>query len=184
VLLLGSGPGAARHRAALEKYIIRHKPVVLALNTQATVDQALIDIRLASHPVRLMADYRVHATLAQPLITPVKMLPPQILQALRDKKLLNFGMSVQNGTFDALERHCVIPTSLVAAYALAVATSGDATRITVAGFDGYEPGDLRNEEMRALLELYLSDESRPPIVSITPTVFNVLESHSVYGMIR
>ena len=61
VLILGTGPGVAAHRPALESYIRRARPLVLALNTQSAVSPELIDLRIACHPVRLRADAEAHA---------------------------------------------------------------------------------------------------------------------------
>ena len=51
VLILGSGPGAAAHRSAVEAFVRRESPLVLALNTQSAIAEDLIDLRIASHPV-------------------------------------------------------------------------------------------------------------------------------------
>ena len=75
VIILGAGPGVAMHRAAIQSYINHANPIVLALNTQSEIDIELIDLRVACHPVRLLADAERYATLPQPLITPVSMLP-------------------------------------------------------------------------------------------------------------
>ncbi len=95
VLLLGTGPGVAEHRVALENYIKTYKPVVVALNTQSGVAQSLIDVRVACHPIRLLADCEAHTQLPQPLITPASMLPKDVITALKDKTLLDYGLSVK-----------------------------------------------------------------------------------------
>lgn len=87
VLLLGTGPGVACHRGALESYIRDHKPLVLALNTQCALDAELIDLRVACHPVRLLADCDAHTRLPQPLITPYSMLPADVREALMNKEV-------------------------------------------------------------------------------------------------
>lgn len=56
VLILGSGPGVAAHASTLEAYVRRAQPLVVALNTQSAIDASLIDLRIACHPVRLLAD--------------------------------------------------------------------------------------------------------------------------------
>src|SRR5690606_21061348 len=147
VLILGTRPGVESHRAALESYIERTRPLVLALNTQSAIAPALIDLRAACHPVRLMADCEVHSGLPQPLITPVSMLSEDLRNGLKGKKLLDFGLGVEPGVFEFRDTSCLIPSSYVLAYALAVAASGKARRILMAGFDGYLAGDPRNEEM-------------------------------------
>lgn len=60
VLLLGTGPGVANHRTAIESFIRKYRPLVVALNTQSAIDATLIDYRVACHPVRLLADCEAH----------------------------------------------------------------------------------------------------------------------------
>lgn len=181
VLLLGTGPGVARHRAALESYIRRQKPLVLALNTQSALDADLIDLRVACHPVRLLADCEAHTRLPQALITPYSMLPDDVRNALAGKEILDFGLSVQADTFAFAENYCTLPTSLVVAYALAVAASGGANRILMAGFDGYGADDPRAKEMNSVLECYSKGRAAIPLVSITPTRYGI-NSYSVYSL--
>lgn len=180
VLILGTGPGAAAHKVALESYIRRARPVVIAMNTQEAIDKDLIDLRVASHPVRLMADAEQHARQSQPLITPASMLPPDLRAALSQKELLDFGLGVSPGSFEFHNQHCLSPTSLVLAYALAVATSGKARRILMAGFDGYPAGDPRNDETAGVLDAYFQHSDALELLAITPTRHR-LTSVSLYS---
>lgn len=183
VLILGTGPGIAAHRAAIERYIRQHKPFVLALNTQTAIEPSLIDVRAACHPVRLLADCAAHLQLPQPLITPASMLPVTVREALGGKALLDFGLSVAADTFAFMPDHCVLPTALVVAYSLAVATSGGAKNILLAGFDGYAAEDPRNREMDALVKLYLGSTGALPLVAVTPTKY-AIDGRSIYAMVQ
>jgi 4-hydroxy 2-oxovalerate aldolase len=180
VLVLGTGPGVARHRAALERYIRDKKPLVLALNTQSAIDSELIDLRVACHPVRLLADCEAHTRLPQPLITPYSMLPSDVRKSLAGKEILDFGLTVKPQSFEFADNYCTAPSSLVVVYALAVATSGQAIRILMAGLDGYGADDPRNREMQQLLELYQNAVGALPVAAITPTRY-ALHVKSVYG---
>ena len=182
VLVIGSGPSAKHHCKALENYISASDLIVIALNTQKTVREDLIDIRAASHPVRLLADCATHLSLPQPLVTPYSMLPEHLRGTLEGKKLLDFGITIEPNTFGCNETHCVLPTSLVIAYALAIAVSGKASRILLAGFDGYTADDPRMFEMDKLLSIYQQTKDMPPLLAITPSRYKV-PSTSVYTMI-
>ncbi len=181
VLLLGTGPGVTRHRKALERYIQQEKPLVVALNTQSAIDAGLIDLRVACHPVRLLADCEAHTQLPQPLITPYSMLPADVRDSLANKEVLDFGLNVQAGSFAFAETHCTAPTSLVVAYALAVASSGHAKQVVMAGFDGYSADDPRSREMHQLFEQYQRAENALPMTAITPTRY-AIHSASVYAL--
>lgn len=182
VLILGAGAGVAEHRSALESYVRKNRPVVIALNTQGGIDEELIDLRAACHPVRLMADCEHHVTsLRQPLIVPLSMLPEDMRVALQDKTVLDFGIFLAEG-FEFAKTHCVSPSLLVMAYALAVAGSGRAERVLLAGFDGYAAGDPRNREAEDVLRLLQQAPDSPEVVSITPSRYKHLKQISIYGM--
>jgi 4-hydroxy 2-oxovalerate aldolase len=181
VLILGSGPSAIAHRPAIETYIRRARPLVVALNTQSAIDSLLIDLRIACHPVRLLADVEAYAALPQPLITPASMLPKGLLHELGNRELLDFGLGIESGRFELHDTYCVAPNSLVLAYSLAVSTSGQASRILMAGFDGYAPGDPRNIEIEKMFALFETTFNRPEILAVTPTC-HPLASISIYGL--
>lgn len=180
VLILGTGPSVQEHRIAIEQFIRQHKPFVIALNTQKDLDQQLIDIRAACHPVRLLADCDEHLTLPQPLVTPLSMLPAPIQDKLSTKKVLDFGLNVVPNCFEFNEQYATLPTSLVVAYALAIASSGNAKAVLLAGFDGYGADDPRNAEMDTLIDTYRASSNSKDLVSITPTRYHVKQI-SVYA---
>jgi 4-hydroxy 2-oxovalerate aldolase len=182
ILLLGTGPGVQAYRDALECFINNHKPFVIALNTQTVIDSSLIDARIACHPVRLLADCEEHTRLPQPLITPFSMLPEDVKKSLKNKTIYDYGISVKPETFEYHKEYCIAPSSLVIAYSLAVANSGGAKRIYLAGFDGYGSDDLRNHENNNLFKLYKSNPGSCELISITPTSYE-LDVLSVHAML-
>lgn len=183
VLLLGTGPGAAQHRQALQTYIREYRPLVVALNTQSAIDAELIDLRVACHPVRLLADCETHAQLPQPLITPYSMLPIDVQASLSNKQVLDYGLNIQPDTFSFNPTWCSSPTSLVMAYALAVAASGKASRVLMAGFDGYTGEDPRNQDTNGLLKRYQESAGATPLLSLTPSRYDI-PCQSIYGLLQ
>lgn len=183
VLLLGTGPGAAQHRQALQAYIREYRPLVVALNTQSAIDAELIDLRVACHPVRLLADCEAHAQLPQPLITPYSMLPEDVQASLSSKCVLDYGLNIQPDTFSFNPTWCTTPASLVMAYALAVAASGKAARVLMAGFDGYPGEDPRNQDTNGLLKRYQEAANATPLLSLTPSRYDI-PCQSIYGLMQ
>lgn len=180
VVILGAGPGLSEHSSAVESYIDKYKPVVIAMNTQSTLPESKVDFRIASHPVRLLADCDKHANLPQPLITPLKSLPDDILESLGSKHCLDFGLQVITDKFDVNDTDAVLPNSLVISYALAVAASGRCKQIYLAGFDGFGAADNRTQEMQKVFNLF-TEHTGKAIVSITNTTYDI-PSVSVYGL--
>lgn len=184
ILILGSGPGVAEYKIALEDFIKKRKPLVLALNIQKEIEPSLVNFYIACHPVRLLADIESHSKISKPLIAPVSVLSKSLKKKLGKKKLLDFGIKIEPGKFQFYDKHCIIPNSLVISYALATCISGKMSKIFMAGFDGYQKEDSRNDEVDEMLgNLYKSGVSniRESIIAITPTNFNSMKSKSVYG---
>jgi len=182
VLVLGSGPGVAAHRSALVHYIESRRPLVMAFNTDAVLDDRLVDLRVASHPYRLLSNAAAHLKLPQPLVTPASMLPPPVSDPLEDKEVLDFGLAVRSDTYEFSDRYCILPTSLTVVYALAVAASGRASRILLAGFDGYSADDPRNVEVDHLLAGFSATAGVPELLAITPSRYDVAAG-SVYALV-
>lgn len=182
VLILGTGPGVSVHRAQIETYIRQFKPYVLALNTQASIDNELVDLRVACHPIRLLADIDAHMQFPQPLVTPASMLPKKLRECLTNKTLLDFGLEINPNRFEFSATSCVIPKPLVMAYALALATSGKANHILLAGFDGYPAGDIRNDESAEILSIYEQKAGNGRVYSVTPTRY-AMDRMSIYALV-
>jgi len=183
VLILGAGPSVKQHRHAIESYIKAKHPFVIALNTQKNIDEELINIRAACHPIRLLADCAEHVNLSQPLATPFHMLPEEVKKELKTKETLDFGLTIQVDKFVFEPTTCSLPSSLVVAYALAIATSGKAASIYLAGFDGYSADDLRKKEADDVFSLYQKHPDSLPLQSITPTLYDI-PSMSVYALTK
>jgi 4-hydroxy 2-oxovalerate aldolase len=110
------------------------------------------------------------------------MLPKSLLAKLQGKKLLDFGMSVQASNFRYGDSSCVLPSTLVLGYVLAIAASGHASRILMAAFDGYGADDPRNLDVESLLACYQQLTGVPPLLAITPSRYRIPVT-SVYSMI-
>jgi 4-hydroxy 2-oxovalerate aldolase len=180
VLLLAGGPSMREHGSAVAALKQRLDLVTIAMNIQSPIEDALIDYRIASHPIRMLVDSKYYSELSQPLITPASMLPQELLVKLAGAAICDFGIAVESGQFCFDASHCTVPSFLVAAYALGVATSGGARRIFLAGFDGYDQDDPRNLEMQALVEDYQAAPGALDLISLTPTRYGV-STRSVYA---
>ncbi len=180
VLILGSGPGLKEHKLALEAFIRNSKPFVIALNTTKTISSKLINVRVVCNTLRLLTDHKSFNRLPQKIIMPYQRLSSSIKARLHKIKKLDFGVEIKNNNFKFKNSSATIPNSLAITYALAIANSGKAKRIYLAGFDGYDADDPKRREMDELLLLYQSLKKKIDLVSITPTKYKV-KSRSVYS---
>ena len=155
VLIIGAGPATVRHCKAIESYVKKHNPFVIALNTQKSIAEDLINARAACHPVRVLADCNEYLSLPQPLIVPASMLPNNVKQKFKQKKLFDFDITIDENDFVFNTSNCTLPNLLVLSYALAIATSGKAKQILLAGFDGYGADDPRRKEIDHVFNLIM-----------------------------
>ena len=181
VLIIGAGSSSTRHCKAIEAYVKKHNPFVIALNTQKSISEDLINARAACHPVRVLADCNEYLGLPQPLIVPASMLPKNVKQKLKQKKLFDFDIAITANNFVFNTSNCTLPNLLVLSYALAIASSGKAKQILLAGFDGYGADDPRRKEIDDVFNLYQKAEGSVDFFSITETRYEI-PIKSIYGM--
>ncbi len=181
VLLVSSGPTVKEYQKEIEKYIIKKKPKVIALNTFVSINKKLIDFYLACNPLRIIADANLYSKIKSPLILPKSLLSSDLEKKFSKIKLLNFGVGLKNNQYDFKKESAIIPKLYNVAYALSIATSGKASRIFLAGFDGYDQKDNRNKIINEIFYAYKENKSSKPITSITPTKYN-FSTISIYAI--
>lgn len=181
VLIVGSGESISDHKVEIEQLIAARNLYVIALNSQAALSPHLIDIHVACHPFRLHTECKRYRDLLPPLAVPRAHLDPCVLEALKGKELLDFGLTTRAPSFEFSPTSMCSPFALAAAYAIGIATSGEANRILLAGFDGYSIDDPRFNEMNIMLQAYQTTQGALPLLAITPSRYSV-PSSSVYAL--
>lgn len=183
ILIIGSGPGVENYRSAIEDFINKTKPYVLALNTQPIINNNLINAYVVSHPIRLLTDYKDHLKFKKPLILPFSMLPEEFKKDMKFKntKILDYGIKISKKGFKFGQKYCQLPSLLVFAYSLAIANSGHAEEIFLAGFDGYVSEDARKKEMDEIIKKYKNISGAASLISITPTKYDI-NTKSVFAI--
>ena len=95
--------------------------------------------------------------------------------------ILPFEVGVKENHFEFHNLGAVMPRLYTLVYALSIATSGKASTILLAGFDGYGSNDKRTKILDELFHLYSSSKYAKPIVAVTPTSYRVASS-SIYAL--
>ncbi len=180
-LLVASGPKIKEHLKALEHYIRKNKPFVIAVNTNVMINKKLIDIYAACNPLKLIADADNYKKLTRPLAVPTSVLNSNILRKFKNLKILNFGVGLKQNTYKFLQSGAVVPRLYTLVYALSIATSGRSKKILLAGFDGYGINDNRTKLVNHLIHQYSSSKGSKQILAITPTSYT-LTYKSIYNL--
>ena len=126
-----------------------------------------------------MADGYLYNSLTQPIITPLSMLPTEVSVLFKNKKVLDFGIETRANIFEFNKKTCVAPNTLALSYCLGLAGAAKSRKVFLAGFDGYEGDDRRNEETEGTITDF-SAACEIPVESITDTVYKI-RSSSVYA---
>lgn len=180
VLVIGSGPGIKSHLTGLIQYVESRKPVTICLNVNSNFPPHLVSAYATCHKTRFLMELEKYKSLQKPLIVPIGLVPDKTAEALRDADTRDFGLCVTKDRFSVTDTGCEIPMPIAAGYALAVAVSGGANRVLMAGFDGYAvTSDMRHQVMEKTLEAYRRFDGRIPLLSVTPTTYS-MEQASIY----
>lgn len=181
VLIIGGGETIQHHSHGINNFILSNQPITISINVNKYIDPSLVDYFCISHNSKFLADKDAYAALTKPLILPLHRFSKDDLSALNQQsQKLDFGIDLTPGVFDIKEHYCQIPSELTAAYAIACAIKGNAKSILLVGFDGYEKGDFRQNEMVDFFIALEKNGQNKNITSLTPTTYPIREG-SIYA---
>ncbi len=175
VLIIGAGSSAVKNKSKIEKFIRKNDLYVICLNTNKSVNEKLINLRTACHPFRIISDisnYNSKTNLAMPL----SMLPKEIFEKIKNKneQIRDYGISTNlNNKITVKKNYCILPNSLAISYSLSIALAGKSKKIFLAGFDGYDVDDSKNDETDLILRIVRKTYRKLKILSITKTKYNL-----------
>ena len=179
VLIVGSGPSTKRYIDDLIRYIERKNLVVLCLNINEFVPEDIVTAYIACHETRILIESDRYSDLIKPLILPLSRIPKEMTNLLSGANILDYGLRIKEDEFQIFENGCVLDSPLALIYALSLASVSGAKNILLAGIDGYELSDPKQQKMVAALEQYNKLSHTTPIYAITPTTYPI-EQRSFY----
>jgi 4-hydroxy 2-oxovalerate aldolase len=175
VLIIGAGSSAIRNKSKIEKFIKRNDLYVICLNTNKSISEKLIDLRTACHPFRIISDINNYSSKTN-LAMPLSMLPKEIFEKVKNKneKIKDYGISTNlNNEIKVKKNYCILPNSLAISYSLSIALAGKSKKIFLAGFDGYNEDDSKNDETDLILKMIKKADRKLKIISMTKTKYNL-----------
>jgi 4-hydroxy 2-oxovalerate aldolase len=176
VLIIGAGNSVSKYKKSLETFVQKYNVYVICLNTVRNFNNSLINLRAICHPLRILSDVFFHNHSIKNLALPVSMIPKKIykLYKIQNRKILDYGLSVKsNNSININKNYCILPKPLVVGYSLAIAISGKASHIFLAGFDGYKIDDPRNDETNQIFKILNKKYSKNFLISLTPTKYKL-----------
>jgi len=116
----------------------------------------------------------------KPIYSPTRNHNAAISDALKESKVFDFDMKIVEGEAYICDYGCQLTACLSMAYALALCKAGGAKRVFLAGFDGYDANDQRQQQMTSVLNSLRQPLLGLEIISLTPTTYQVTQG-SVYA---
>ena len=173
ILIIGAGSSIKNNQKKIINYIKLKKPFVIGLNINKYIKEKYIDATVVCHETRVIIDSIKYKNLNKILIMPKKNFK-NILSDINFKcKIYDYGINIKKDYFKAHKNYCIISKPLVAAYALAIVSNSKPKKIEIAGFDGFEEGDIRNNEMNEIFNNFHKKNTTMKIISLTPTTYNL-----------
>lgn len=147
ILILGQGKSVSLDKNKIIKFAKNNQCLVLSLNINQYFLNKQIDYYVVSDTKRYSLDQHNYKNLEKII------LPLNILEKFSYKKnenLINYNLETKQNTFHVNDKGCILPNELAIGYAIALCKFGDAKKIYLAGFDGYD----NNEELNIKIKNY------------------------------
>ena len=174
VLILANGPSLKKYAKDIEAYIIRYKPIVLAVNVITTIKEELIDFYCISHNSKFISQRTYYNNLNKPIIAPLHRFTSEEKDLLKtSSRIIDYGFEVSENQFNVLDTYCQLPYEVTVAYALAISKIANARNISLVGIDGYKASDNRQLEMIEILNAYTQSNEVVELNALTPTTYPI-----------
>ena len=86
VLIVGPGKSVLQKKKFIEKFAFKNKLYVICLNTVNNIDDSLVNLRVACHPLRILSDAFFHSKSKKDLAMPASMLPNKIYNSIKKRE--------------------------------------------------------------------------------------------------
>ncbi|MBT3261226.1 hypothetical protein HOC37_01800 [bacterium] len=182
VLIVAKGPSIKEHENALKAFINKQQPLVIECNNVEVLKDIPRTIAVLNK-VRLseLKDKNILVKVKE-IVTGLKK-APEFFQK-ENLKSLNYSLEANN--FEINNEKVILTSYLVGIFAVGIALLSKPKNIYVAGFDGFQDGDNREEgkEMQDFWDILLNSKytEDKKIASILPTNYNIPVC-SVYSLL-
>lgn len=181
VLVIANGETTKQYKDAVELYIQEMKPIVLSLNLVENINCELVDYCILSHNVKFLADFKHYNNLSSPVVLPKHRFSEEELVAINNLEIFDVGFNTASSHLTFELTHVNAPYDLTSAYMLGLLAMAAPSKVNMVGFDGYDKGDIRQQEMLDILQQYQNIPGTAKLTSLTPTSYP-LKQGSIYAI--
>lgn len=179
ILILANGPSVKKNIEEIHHFILKKKPVVLTLNFIPYIKKKLINFIVVSHYEKLLEFSSIVKKNLDKIIIPKERLE-EINKSINSINIkYDYGIMTKKNTFKVYKNYCILPNNLVFTYSIALCKIGNAGKIYLAGFDGYEANSPGYHEMADTIKI-INNNYKNNIISLFKTPYPIDES-SIYS---
>lgn len=176
ILIIGPGSSVKKNKNKIENFIKKNELFVIALNNSSGIDEKYINLRLVSHPLRIISDINFHKNISTDLILPFSMLPNELKKIMdfKNKILFDYSLLVKPKNKILIKSsYCELPNSLAISYALSISIAGKTKSRYVAGLDGFKRDNTVFDDTKRTLNLFRKKFRNLGLKSITRSKYNI-----------
>ena len=171
MLILGPGESVKLNKQKIEKFIKKENLYVIALNSTSSINEKLISLRAACHPLRIISDISIYKKLNTKLIIPYSSLSKSIKFLIDELNIdfLNYGLKLNlNKKISYNKNYCNLPYPLVIGYTLSILSNNPKNQIYFAGMDGFDLNNPDADNSGEILDYFLKRVFQKKPISLTP----------------
>ena len=139
IFILGPGKIKKKIIDIIKKYKIKFNSTIIGTNINQFQNEKLIDMRAFCHPIRISSQSFYIKKYKKKIIMPFSMLQDDLKKNFKKtKNILDYGFMLKENSFSVKKNYCIFPKPLVLSYAISVAINYKASKVYLAGFEGYK----------------------------------------------
>lgn len=181
VLIIVNSNSTNHYKDAIELYIKTKKPVVVSVNTSRIINNDLIDYTVITHNIKFLSEFESYTKLTKPVILPKHRFSEQELSVITNAEIIDIGFDANASELMVADGIVRSPYDLTSAYVFGLLIEARPKSIGLIGFDGYEKGDSRQQEMLDIINQYNKLSYSAELKALTPTSYPIAQG-SIYAL--
>ena len=180
VLLIAPGSTVGEQKSHIEAFIKERDLQVGVCGAKMLIGDEYVDFRFISNPLSILGMAGNSAGPSK-IIGPFGQIPSKYVHSVPESQRVHYYLEKTQDAFNVNERGAALPTHRVFAYALSFIASQGASKVYLAGFDGYTASPELNDEFISFLKHLSGLFPTMEVISLTPTLYPLLPQQLLGG---
>ena len=177
ILILGPGKSVYKKKNKIENFIKTNNVYVIVLNTTSNINEKLVHLRAACHPLRIISDIPLYKKLKTPILLPYSSFKSSVKKLIKRNKVnyIDYGLklNVDNKIF-VNKNYCILPSPLAIGYVLSIVSKIKEKRLFLAGFDGFDLSNPESDDSEPIISFFINNFLKLKPFILTPSKYKKL----------